>query len=232
MKKAIVLEGSSTKRKFRLLPAYGWLPIFSVVATHLVVYYGTKLINSGWRHHDLTVGADGAIPLAPEWTLIYVLTFLFWAGGLVFAAWQEEELCCKLCTGVIVGYAMCAVMFLVLPTSIARPEVTGTAYYDDLLRATYGADIPSNLFPSMHCMMSYMIFRALTVSPGIKRPYRIAAGVLVVLICASTLYIKQHYFVDTVAGIVFGEAAFLIGMRSRLWTHMQRLNKKLLRGRA
>lgn len=216
------------KKKFRILPAYGWLPIIGMAVTHLTVYYGTKLINSGMPHHDLSLPFEAQIPFAPEWTIIYVLTFLFWVGGMIFTAWQKEELCYKLSMAAMISYLMCAVIFLVLPTTIERPEITGTMYYDRLLRAMYDSDIPTNVFPSMHCMMSYLIFRGMTKSPGMKKGYMWAAGILVVLISASTVFVRQHYFVDTVAGIVLGEIALQISCRTNLWQLLNKLNKKLL----
>ena len=218
-----------TKKKFRMFPEYRWLLPAAIAVIHMAVYLGTKLINGGMYHHDLTIGLDRLIPFDPRWALIYVLTFIFWVAGLISAAWEEHELCLKLFTAVIISELICAVFFIALPTSIARPEPVLTGQYTDtLIAAIYSSDVPSNLFPSMHCMMAYLVFRGMVLSPRYKPVYCVLGGILTVLICISTLYIKQHFFLDVVAGLAFGEIAVQLALRTRAWTLLDRLCKKVL----
>lgn len=217
------------KTKFRIIPGYAYLPLIVTVILHMTVYLGTKLINRGFIHHQLITVFDEIIPFAPEWVLIYVLTFILWGAGLISAAWQEEELCYRLFAAAGISYLICAVCFIALPTVIVRPEITGNSYCETLVAATYGFDVPTNLFPSMHCMMSYVIFRGITLSPMYSKGYSWAIGILTLLICASTVFIRQHFFVDAVAGIFFGEAALQTALRTNLWTVFKKLNKKLLK---
>lgn len=217
-----------SKKKFRMFPEHRWLLPVSIAALHMLVYLGTKLINSGFYHHDLTVGIDALIPLVPEWALVYVLTFLFWVAGLISAAWEERELCLKLYTAVIIAELICTVFFIALPTSIVRPEISGEAYTDRLLAAIYGSDVPSNLFPSMHCMMAYLVFRGMVLSPRYKPVYCVLGGILTALICASTLFIKQHFFLDVAAGLLLGELSVQLALRTKAWLLLDRLGKKVL----
>ena len=216
------------KKKFRLLPRYGYMPLILIIVMHMTVYLGTKLINRSFLHHDLTTVIDRLIPLTPEWVLIYVLAFLFWGAGLISASWQERELCFKLYTAAGISYLICAVCFVVLPTEIIRPEICATDFCSRLVAATYAFDVPTNIFPSMHCMMSYIIFRGVTVSPMYKKPYSVGAGILTLLISVSTLFVKQHYLPDVISGLVFGEISFQLGMRTRAWLVLDALDKKLL----
>ena len=217
------------KKKLRLLPRYSYLPFFLIIVLHMAVYLGTKLINQDFLQHDLTTVVDTMIPFAPEWVLIYVLTFLFWFAGLVSASFQERELCFKLYTAAGISYLICAVCFIVLPTEIVRPALgDGGNYCTSLVAATYAFDVPTNLFPSMHCMLSYIIFRGVTLSPMYKKAYSVGAGLLTLLICLSTMFIKQHFFLDVVGAIVFGEISVQLGLRTRAWLLLDALDKKLL----
>lgn len=222
---------TNEKKKFRLMPRYAYLPFFLIIVLHMTVYLGTKLINQNFLHHDLTTAVDTMMAFTPEWVLIYVLTFLFWGAGLLSASWQERELCFKLYTAAGISYLICAVCFIVLPTEIIRPELCPSSYLERLVAATYDFDVPTNLFPSMHCMMSYIIFRGVTLSPMYKKPYSVGAGVLTLLICASTVFIKQHFFLDVVGALVFGEISVQLAMRGRAWLLLDALDKKLLQTR-
>lgn len=217
------------KNKFRMFPEHRWLLPVAIAVIHMTVYLGTKLINGGFYQHDLTIGIDRLIPFDPRWALIYVLTFIFWVAGLISAAWEERELCFKLYTAVIISELICTVFFIAMPTSIARPELVLSGQYSDrLIAAIYSSDVPSNLFPSMHCMMAYLVFRGMVLSPRYKPVYCVLGGILTVLICISTLYTKQHFFVDVIAGLVFGEASVQLALHTKAWTLLDRLGKKVL----
>lgn len=222
------MENTVNDNKKRLLPLYSIIPMVTIVIAHVTVYFGTKLINGSMPHSSPAVAVDTWIPFAPEWVIIYVLTFFFWAAGLVYIAIQDDKLCYKFTMSVLVGELACGIIFILMPTVISRPQVIGDLYYHRLMEYVFANDVPTNLFPSMHCMMSYMVFRMIVVSPKSSLPYKIGSGILTVLICASTLFVKQHFFPDVISGLIFGEVAMLIGQKTNLWKIFIRLNKKIV----
>ena len=141
---------------------------------------------------------------------------------------QERELCFRMFTGIYIAELICAVFFIAVPTVIDRPEVTGGVYYDRLLAQLYSADQPVNLFPSMHCMFAYMVFRGFMIA-RLDKPVVIGSGLFAALVCASTVFVKQHFFVDIIGGIVFGEVAVTLSMKTNAWKLMDRIHFCLLR---
>lgn len=117
--------------------------------------------------------------------------------------------------------------FIAVPTVIDRPEVTGGVYYDRLLAQLYSADQPVNLFPSMHCMFAYMVFRGFMIA-RLDKPVVIGSGLFAALVCASTVFVKQHFFVDIIGGIVFGEVAVTLSLKTNAWKLMDKIHFKLL----
>lgn len=85
-----------------------------------------------------------------------------------------------------------------------------------------------NLFPSMHCMFAYMVFRGFMIA-GLDKPVVIGSGLFAALVCASTVFVKQHFFVDIIGGIVFGEVAVTLSMKTNAWKLMDRIHFSLLR---
>lgn len=217
-----------TIKKTKLFPGYSYLPLAMAVAMQMLVYFGTKPFTRDLPHLSIPLPFEGSIPFAPEWVTVYAMTFFFWIIGLIVAMEQERELCFKLFTAVYAAQLMCFVFFIAMPTCIDRPEITGSAYYDRLLSQIYAADEPVNLFPSMHCMLSYIVFRGLMYCPGVKKPYVAAAGVLTALICASTVLVKQHFLLDVFAGLILGELSLCIALKTSVWKFMEFFQRKLL----
>lgn len=211
-----------------LLPKYSPIPLAFTICLHFTIYNGTKLINGYRPALDVSLPIDAAIPLATEWTLIYVFTFLFWGLGLLMVGRQERALCYKLLGCVVTAELICAVFFMLVPSYVARPplEVEGLSSW--ILAFVYSMDEPTNCFPSMHCLLSYLVFRQSMYCRGVKPQMKVFAGVLTVLICLSTVFVKQHVVLDVIGGLACGEIGMQWGMRSSAWKIFDKLNKKLL----
>lgn len=217
-----------TLQKTKLFPSYAYLPLIITVLLHMAIYWGTKAINGNAVHHSIPVSFEDAIPFAPEWVTIYTATFIFWMLGLAVCMTRERELCFRMFTGLYIAELICAVFFIALPTVIDRPEAAGGLYYDRLLAQLYASDQPTNLFPSMHCMFAYMVFRGFMIAK-LDKPVVIGSGLLAALVCASTVFVKQHFLLDTFAGIILGEVAVTLSLKTNAWKLMDKIHFKLLR---
>lgn len=217
-----------TLQKTKLFPSYAYLPLIITVLLHMAIYWGTKAISGNAVHHSIPVSFEDAIPFAPEWVTIYTATFIFWMLGLAVCMTRERELCFRMFTGLYMAELICAVFFIALPTVIDRPEAAGGLYYDRLLAQLYASDQPTNLFPSMHCMFAYMVFRGFMIAK-LDKPVVIGSGLFAALVCASTVFVKQHFLLDTFAGIILGEVAVTLSLKTNAWKLMDKIHFKLLR---
>ncbi len=216
-----------TLQKTKLFPSYAYIPLVITVLLHMSIYWGTKAIIGDAVHHSIPVSFEDAIPFAPEWVTVYTATFIFWVLGLVMCMCQERELCFRMFTGIYIAELICAVFFIALPTVIDRPDAAGSLYYDRLLAQLYAADQPTNLFPSMHCMFAYMVFRGFMIAK-LDKPVVIGSGLFAALVCASTVFVKQHFLLDTFAGIILGEVAVTLSLKTDAWKLMDKIHYKLL----
>lgn len=78
-----------------------------------------------------------------------------------------------------------------------------------LCRLIYAHDAPVNVFPSLHCYEALVLHLATFRAPPLRahKALRLASFALVVLICLSTLLIKQHSAADLIAGCALAVAA-------------------------
>ena len=107
--------------------------------------------------------------------------------------------------------------FLLYPTLAPRPShVTGEGFFVWSLRRVYQVDPPYNCFPSLH--VAYSCLAAL-VAYHVHRGLGLAALSWAAVVSVSTLFTKQHYVVDVVAGVAMAyaaDAAFVRGA-PRAW---------------
>ena len=194
----------------RFYPPYAWIPTVVIPVYNVLVFYGTRLINRYYPAHIFELPIDRAIPFVPFFVLFYILAYLQWGLCYFFTLRRNRRLCAETFSVNLIAKTVCLVCFLVFPTAIVRPEVTGGGVWNTLVRWIYASDLPDNLFPSIHCIESWLAFRALLKAEEIPLPVRIANGVLTLFVCASTVLVKQHYLPDIFAGILAVELGYLL----------------------
>ena len=142
---------------------------------------------------------------------------------------QNKDFCYRIFSYEIISKFICMIMFLVFPTIMIRPEITGNGIFDQLTNFVYSADAPTNLFPSLHCLESYIIFRA---SFGIKKHTKalvIFNGIFALLVFASVLFVKQHLFLDIPAAIIVSELGFFIGKKIKSHRVFEKIDSVVFR---
>lgn len=206
--------------------------LFSVlgcVALNSLVYWGTQALAAHRTLIDMTTAFDRMIPFDPRWVLIYVACFAYWAVNYVLMARQDNWY--PIMTGEVLAKLLCGVFFLLIPTTNIRPEITGTGFTDWLMGLIYRMDPPLDLFPSIHCMESWICFRGILGQENIPKWYRAFSGVFTLLVCLSTLFTRQHMIADVIGGVLLGEICLDVsrhrgwGQRLRRW--MEALDHKI-----
>ena len=105
------------------------------------------------------------------------------------------------------GMTFCLIVYMVLPNGLdIRPmaeEVGRSNLAMTLMQLIWKADASVNVCPSIHCQSSGCMALAFSRSklaqdrPGLK----VLAWGWALLICASTVFTKQHSIVDVVCGL-------------------------------
>ena len=108
---------------------------------------------------------------------------------------------------------ICGIIFILIPTTNVRPEIIGNSLSANLMRFLYWIDSPTNLFPSIHCLVSWFCFIGIRKSEKIPRWYKIFSCIFALFVCASTQFTKQHYIVDVISGIAIAELCFYVGRK-------------------
>ncbi len=204
------------KVRFPRLTRTAAIQLIVALLWHELVYLGARWIAHGWVHYDLTTALDRRIPLVPWTIVIYFGCYLFWAANYYLCATQDAQERNRFFLADLLAKGVCFVLFLALPTTNVRPEIAGNGIFDHLMRFLYSIDAADNLFPSLHCLTSWLCWIGVRKRNDISGWYRWASLVIAILVCISTLTTYQHVIADVVAGILIAEACYFIAGRSRV----------------
>lgn len=180
-----------------------------------IVYYGARWLAGSWDHLDMTTEVDLLVPFLPWTIIIYWGCYLFWGANYGLGVLQDRAERNRFFCADIISRCICLAFFLLLPTTNVRPEVTGMTVWDELMRALYRVDAADNLFPSIHCLVSWLCWVGVRRRKDVHVVYRYASLVMAVMVCISTLTTKQHVIYDVIGGVALAEICYLIaGMKS------------------
>jgi membrane-associated phospholipid phosphatase len=182
-----------------------------VVLVSLVPFYiFIAQMTPGRAVHVPELAFDRALPLQPAWAIVYGTLYLFLIVLPVFVVRQEEHIR-RTVFAYLTIWITAYVTFLTYPTIAPRPtEVIGKGFMVWGLRFLYDADPPYNCFPSLHVAHSFV--SALTCY-RVHRGVGIAAAICASLVGLSTLFTKQHYILDVIAGVLLASIAYTFFLR-------------------
>lgn len=181
--------------------------------------------GSGFR---LQTGLDTAIPFVPQMAVFYLYLFYpFVILTMLYFAFVDYR------KGYALGWSLVAIngiailIYIVFPVStfwyrqelLAHPLVGN--FWASQVYHIFATDTSFNCLPSLHAALSticfYTWFQYAKVKPSkTTKAVATAAFVIAVGVILSTLFIKQHYIVDEIAGIAL---AWVIGtlLFKKIW---------------
>ncbi|MGI5972089.1 MAG: phosphatase PAP2 family protein [Oscillospiraceae bacterium] len=167
---------------------------------------------------------DDLIPFCEWFVIPYLFWYIFFAGTLIFFLIKSREdfLRCGLMSAAAVTVAI--LIFCVFPNGIAfRPE---TLPRDNLLTKAlisivYKLDPPYSVMPSLHCAISLTMAIALNKSHLMdgRRFLKILWWAIAVLICVSTVFVRQHSVLDILGALALTIPCYLLAYKIR-WRYI------------
>jgi membrane-associated phospholipid phosphatase len=183
------------------------LVLFSVVPFYLVIANQA----AGRVVYAPELALDRLVPLQPAWALVYGSLYFFLIA-LPFFVVRERDHIRRTVLAYLTVWLTAYACFLLYPTVSPRPaDVKGTGFVVWALQFLYSADPPYNCFPSIHVAHSFV--SALTCYV-VHRRVGVAALICACLVGLSTLFVKQHYVLDVLAGACLAGVAWTVFLRS------------------
>lgn len=216
-----------------MIPGYSIFPIILALILNQAAYYGSRIIAEEWHHYNLEISLDLYIPFWPPAVSVYLGSYLFWLVSYILLARQSREEVYHFFLSDALSRIICMAFFLLLPTTNIRPAVEIEGIWNQLVIFLYSADAADNLFPSIHCLESWLCFIGMRNRRGTSLWCRRFSGLAAVLICASTLLTKQHVVIDVIGGILLAELCYYLGHKRLIFKIygkcMDIINEKVLK---
>lgn len=210
-----------------ILPLYAIIPLIGSFVFNTMVYSTTMALCADLPHYDFTTDLDRMVPVISWFVYIYFLSFPFWAVNYILIARGEKKQFFQFLTADLASRVVCLFFFVFLPTTNVRPEITGTSLSDEILRWLYSIDQPTNLFPSIHCLVSWFCFIGIKNRTDIPVWYKGFSCVFAILVFVSTQVTKQHYLVDVIGGVLLAEVTYRISHRIEAYRYVQKFYEKI-----
>ena len=191
--------------KYRHLFLLLYWPLFGLA------FHFFENIFAPHRWHIMHCALDDAIPFC-EW---FVIPYVFWFAYLIlmhlYTGLYDPAAFRRMMYFIIFTYSFALALFLVFPTAqLLRPAVfPRDNVLTRFMAMFYRLDTSTNVCPSLHVVGSMAVTFAAWDSPRFRdRGWKIAFGVTTALICASTVFLKQHSAVDVAAGLLLSAAGW------------------------
>lgn len=170
-------------------------------------YLPVNIYSIGRTAHRLWLPGEARIPFVPEFEYLYVLTYVLPLALVVWLPDVRRFRRAGLAFALTLGVAYAT--YLLFPVFLERPPLVVDSPATFLLALEYH-DPSYNHFPSLHVAISWLVYFA--CREVVRR--RVVFLVLVIGISISTVFVKQHYLADVLAGVALAWGAWVA---AELW---------------
>ena len=163
-------------------------------------------LNKRQSKYYWKIKLDDVIPLIPIFIIPYLGYFIFIISTIILL-WSTKYINNFFIT-YIISYIIAGLFWYFLPNGVKRPKIYKKDIFSKLTALIYKYDDDTNGFPSAHIMASLICSYFLMIA---FPEYLILIWSINFLICISTVFVKQHYILDILGGIIFFWISLLLG---------------------
>ena len=219
-------------RGFRLsklgTPAYSHLLLLLGWVGYFALYLLTENFIPATECAVVHSRVDDLIPFCEVFVIPYVFWYVLIVLSLLYFALYNVQGFRQLQTYIIVTQVVAMVIYILFPNrQDLRPEMfPRDNFLTDCVQLLYSIDTSTNVCPSLHVAYSLGIASVWLKEKPVSRGWKAFIVVAVVLICLSTMFIKQHSFCDVLAALPVCALAEYIAFGKSYW-RVRRQQKKV-----
>lgn len=193
-------------------PRFSHLLLLLSWVGYFILYVVTERLIPSEVCHPMHSVVDDWIPFREEFLLAYCFWYLLIFLSLLYFLLYDVDSFKKLQVFIIITQVVAMAAYIIYPT---RQDLRPTAFEREnfltaLMSLIYSVDTSTGVCPSLHVAYSLGICSVWLKYKGAPRWWKAFVTVAVVLICLSTMFVKQHSFVDVVAALGLGLLAELL----------------------
>lgn len=200
-------------RMKQLIKKYGHIWIMSYALIY-IPWFGSLQKNVGKPYNVMHVALDDYIPFNEYFIIPYLLWFAYVAAVIAYFFFKNKEDYYRLCMFLFTGMTISLLVCTLYPNGTNfRPAIDpGKNIFCLMVSKLWSIDPCINVFPSIHVYNSICVHIAVCHSETLKKrkPLVIGSGILMVLICLATVFLKQHSVIDGVGSLLMAVVIYPI----------------------
>lgn len=196
-----------------------YLPIYFAM-----FFFAEHMINGSSDYWVSYTPLDDKIPFISWFVIFYYIWYPLMVGIGLWILFKDIPAFERYMKMIILGFTTSIIVFFIFPNGQnLRPDYTGDDIFGRIIQHIYSIDTNTNVLPSIHVYGSVIAVIACydtkTIKNGIVPAIYLFLGILV---CASTLFIKQHSILDLYAGVGMAVPYFFIVYGKRVFARLKK----------
>ena len=178
----------------------------------LMFYFVERVYDPG-KYIVMHCALDDAIPFCEYFLIPYMFWFVYLIGTLAYTLFCDRDEFRRMMYFVIFTYSMTILIYLLFPScQHLRPsEFARDNAFTRFIAYFYRFDTDTNVCPSLHVIGSFAACFALwNTERFAAKGWRAANVLCCVLICVSTVFMKQHSVLDVAAALPLCLAGYIL----------------------
>lgn len=194
-------------RQFRLSrindPQFSHLKLLLGWVGYFALYFLTENLIASERCTPVHCRLDDLIPFCELFVIPYVGWYLLIVFSLLYFALYNTKNFQRLQKFIIVTQIVATIIYIVYPTrQDLRPlEFPRDNIFTDIIGLLYAFDTNTGVCPSLHCAYSIGIASVWLKENAASWKTKVFVVLFAIMVCLSTMFIKQHSAVDFFAAL-------------------------------
>jgi len=184
-------------------PQFSHLKLLLGWVVYFALYFLTENLIPVEKCHVIHCKLDDIIPFC-EW---FLLPYVFWYALIIFSlgyfALYDVDGFKKLQTYIIITQIVAMAIYIIYPScqNLRPTNFPRENFLTDCIGYIYVFDTNTGVCPSLHCAYSIGIASVWLKSRNVSWIWKAFIAIAALLICLSTMFIKQHSAVDFFAAL-------------------------------
>lgn len=162
-----------------------------------------RMVNADY--HYVECAWDAVVPFCEYFIIPYYFWFVFLIGMIIYSLLFSIETFKKFMWYIIITNTITLIIYAVYPTAqnLRPTDFQNSNIFTRIAQALYAFDTNTNVCPSLHVINSFAVLFAAWNDKNLCTPVKRGIfTVITLLICASTVFLKQHSVIDVAAALV------------------------------
>ena len=187
-------------RKYR----HAWVFLYSFIYLSWYMYLERTIVT---EYHIMYTKIDDWIPFNEFFIIPYFIWFLYVAFMLMFLFFKDVDEFYRFGLYLALGMSISLFICQIFPngTNLRLTNLDPNKnIFTHLVAFIYKTDTPTNVFPSIHVFNSIATHVAIVRSKFFynNMKVKVVSFIIMISICLSTLFLKQHSFLDVVGATI------------------------------